>query len=84
MGAPNISTPAETELQGCWVVSPPQLRQRCRGPGRRGLFGGGAVPAGAVPGVAGAAARAGASAGWAPLAGLGGIAGRARVGPLGE
>lgn len=42
------------------------------------------VPAGAIAGVAGAAAGPGASAGWAPLARLGGIAGRAGVGPREE
>lgn len=43
--------------------------------------GGRTVPAGAVAGIAGAATRPGASAGRAPLARLGRIAGRARVGP---
>ena len=44
----------------------------------------GPVPAGTVARVAWAAARPRASAGRASLAGLGGIAGRARGGPGGE
>lgn len=39
------------------------------------------IPAGAVAGVARTSTRPGASARWAPLARLGRIAGRARVGP---
>lgn len=57
------------------------------GPGPRGgasAEGAGLVPARAVAGVAGAAAGSRTSAGRTPLARLGGIAERARVGPGGE